>query len=84
MVKTQGPALPRYMQVNYDALADRNATALSRLGALRSVKANLDSLESTLVYRARNEGATWDAIGMAMGITRQGVQKRYALGPNDD
>jgi hypothetical protein len=65
-------------------MANREAPTLNRLSALRSVVANLEDFERTLVYTARAEGASWDAIGTAMYVTRQAAFKRYALGPNDN
>ena len=84
MADKQGPAVPRYLQPNYDALVDRHQPTLNRLSALRTVMVNLEEFESSLVYAARDEGATWEQIGLAMYVSRQAAQKRYAFGPNDD
>jgi hypothetical protein len=51
-------------------MADRDAPTLNRLSALRSVMVDLENLERTLVHTARAEGATWEQIGLAMGVTR--------------
>jgi len=37
----------------------------------------LDSLEATLVVRARVSGATWNELGPLLGLTRQGVRARH-------
>lgn len=40
----------------------------------------VDKFEQMLaesVARARGEGLTWDEIGDALGMTRQGAQQRY-------
>lgn len=85
MANTRGPAVPHYLQPNYDALVNRETPTLLRLSALRSVMQNLEDFESVLVATARNEGGTWDAIGTAMRVTKQAAQKRYAaFGPPDD
>lgn len=48
--------------------------------ALREIvaaRAALDSLEATLVLRARSRGATWPELGVALGLSKQGVRKRH-------
>ena len=84
MAKTKGPAIPRHLQPNYDALVDRETPTLDRLSALYSVTVNLDDFQKTLVNTARTESATWEQIGAALSVTKQAAQKRYSLWPTDD
>ena len=37
-----------------------------------------DEVEAAHVASARNQGWSWDAIGAALGITRQSVHKKFA------
>lgn len=41
--------------------------------ALAAGKSNLDAA----VYKALDAGATWEAIGGTLGITRQAAQQRF-------
>ena len=52
----------------------------------------LDAMESTLVAKAREDGATWAQLGELLGLTRQGARVRHLVidpvsartkGPND-
>lgn len=48
---------------------------------LQSIRVDLDRLEDELratVAEAREAGETWQAIGDALGITRQAACKRWA------
>lgn len=49
--------------------------------ALRAAVANRASAENALtnaVKAARDSGASWAAIGSALGVSRQAAQKHYA------
>lgn len=37
-----------------------------------------DATLDTLVAHARATGVTWEAVGAALGMTKQGAQKRWA------
>ena len=39
----------------------------------------LDSMESKLVAKAREDGATWAQLGELLGLTRQGARARHLL-----
>lgn len=48
--------------------------------ALREIvaaRAALDSLEATLVVRARTRGATWSELAAPYGLSKQGARKRH-------
>ena len=42
-----------------------------------SARAALDSLERTLVVRARLQGATWSDLAGPLGLSKQGVRRRH-------
>jgi hypothetical protein len=50
---------------------------LRDLWAVRRLKRWLDEEEAERVALAREAGHTWDAIGQALGITRQAAQARF-------
>jgi hypothetical protein len=50
---------------------------LRDLWAVRRLKRWLDDEEGERVAEARKAGHTWDAIGQALGITRQAAQARF-------
>lgn len=52
-------------------------TAAAVLG-LRHLRAQLEGIEHELVGRLRAEGFSWDEVGQATGMSRQGAQKKYA------
>ena len=48
--------------------------------ALREIvaaRAALESLEQTLVARARSHGASWSDLAEPLGLSKQGVRKRH-------
>ncbi|MBK8866516.1 MAG: hypothetical protein V9G15_09325 [Dermatophilaceae bacterium] len=48
------------------------------LGLIESARAELDALETALVFNARAEGMTWGQVAAAMGLrSPQGAQQRY-------
>lgn len=49
------------------------------LVALAELRADLDARERTLVAGHRRNGATWQAIGARLGITRQAAQQRHSF-----
>jgi hypothetical protein len=60
---------------NLDDLTD--ATGLDALAAATGLGALMRGLQAAAVQSARDEGATWEQIGQALGITRQGAQLAY-------
>lgn len=56
------------------------APATQRLGAKAARLAAAEKDLRASVQRARDEGATWQEIGDALGITRQAAQQRFGGG----
>src|SRR5690242_1251385 len=79
-MNTTSPELPMYLRVNYEALEDRTKSSLDRLSALTSVRANLENAAFQLAIDARNAGASWQEIGMRLGISKQAAHKRFGMG----
>lgn len=62
-------------------LLDHALTEGDAIGRLRSIAAlavELNTLTGETVAAARREGASWAAIGSALGVTRQGARQRFA------
>ena len=55
---------------------DMNATSTARLGAIRQVAEAAETLLTREARHARSMGHTWQEIGDALGITKQGAQYR--------
>jgi hypothetical protein len=51
---------------------------LAALAAIAPLVGEVDGAVVRLVAQARSQGATWEDIGAALGITRQGAHSRYA------
>ena len=49
-------------------------SALREIVAVREV---LETLESTLIVRARKNGATWSQLAGPLGLSKQGARKRH-------
>lgn len=48
------------------------------LAAVLALRELADEVEAAHVQHARRLGWSWDAIGAALGVTRQSVHKKYA------
>lgn len=55
----------------------RDATHIRRIIAAKKAAADADTELIEAVAAARAAGDTWDAIGMALGTTRQGAYQRF-------
>ena len=53
---------------------------LSALRAVASLRSEVDKREAVLVRRARVRGASWAAIALVLGVSRQAVHKKYGGG----
>lgn len=50
------------------------------LTAIAELHRELDRVEAVTVRRARNAGAPWQLIALALGVSRQAVHKKYGRG----
>jgi hypothetical protein len=50
---------------------------LKRLGTLKEDREKTDGEMDRLVYLAWSRGATWEDIGGALGLSRQGAHRKY-------
>lgn len=70
-----------------DGSAGLAEDALTRLPVAVAISQQLgelgDHLVGHFVDQARQEGASWTAIGAAMGVTKQAAQKKFVPGPAD-
>ena len=61
-------------------LADGPLTLEAGLQASAAVRKGIDALQAELVATARTEGASWAAIGGALGVTTQAAHQRFSVG----
>ena len=50
---------------------------IQALNAIAELHRELDRLEAVTVRRARNAGAPWQLVALALGVSRQAVHKKY-------
>ena len=50
---------------------------IEALNAIAELNKELDRVEATAVRRARNSGASWQLIALALGVSKQAVHKKY-------
>jgi DNA invertase Pin-like site-specific DNA recombinase len=50
---------------------------IEALNAIAQLRKELDRVEAVAARRARNTGASWQLIALALGISRQAVHKKY-------
>ncbi|GAB2452501.1 DNA invertase Pin-like site-specific DNA recombinase [Conyzicola lurida] len=50
---------------------------IEALNAIAQLRKELDRVEAVTARRARNTGASWQLIALALGISRQAVHKKY-------
>jgi hypothetical protein len=53
---------------------------LAALGALGSIRKEIERREAVLVRRARVRGASWAAIAVVLGVSRQAVHRKHGGG----
>lgn len=69
-------AVPGLMAEAWDT-AVGDPDPLVALGATRALKAHLSLWEARLVQEAVRAGATWEAVGGAVGVSRQAAWQRF-------
>ncbi|GAB3605406.1 sigma factor-like helix-turn-helix DNA-binding protein [Conyzicola nivalis] len=50
---------------------------IEALRAIAKLRTELDRVEAIAARRARNAGAPWQLIALALGVSRQAVHKKY-------
>jgi DNA invertase Pin-like site-specific DNA recombinase len=50
---------------------------IQALNAIADLHRELDRVEAVTVRSARNAGASWQLIALALGVSRQAVHKKY-------
>jgi len=53
---------------------------IKALNAIADLHRELDRVEAITVRRARNAGASWQLIALALGVSKQAVHKKYGRG----
>jgi hypothetical protein len=61
------------------ALSSR-VVATDRLGAVAEARRLFDGLVEELVEQARGDGSSWEAVGAALGVSRQAAQQKFGPG----
>ena len=59
-------------------LTDGPLTLEAGLRGTAAIKRGIEALQTELVSTARAEGASWAAIGSALGVTTQAVHQRFS------
>ena len=50
---------------------------IEALNSIADLRKELDRVEAVTVRAARNHGASWQLIALALGVTKQAVHKKY-------
>lgn len=80
-----GPLTYLFHHVVGDADADDLVgQLLASAAVLRDAVLATEGEVIRLLHRARASGATWDQIGVALGMSRQAAHRRYAQRVNGD
>jgi hypothetical protein len=61
----------------------RDADPLEVLGAASQFQRYFDAVQRAAAKAARSEGSTWDAIGQALGVSRQAAWERFATSEHE-
>jgi hypothetical protein len=70
-------AVRRELMAVLRRLANGPLTLEAGLRASAAVRRGVDALQADLVASAREEGASWAAIGEALGVTTQAAHQRF-------
>ena len=68
--------------MNHDNIHTLAASAgsddpIEALNAIAELHRELERVESATVRAARNRGASWQLIALALGVSKQAVHKKY-------
>lgn len=72
-----GSAIPNSVANAYAQMTDPDDLLGVRLRAAERLRRELNAFAAELVADARRDGASWTAIGRALGITKQAAQQRF-------
>jgi hypothetical protein len=78
MTEKDAAKVRRELLVLLRRLADGPLTLEAGLRASAAVRRGVDALQTELVTSARAEGASWAAIGEALGVTTQAAHQRFS------
>ena len=78
MTEKDAAALRRELLAVMRRLVNGPLTLEAGLRATATVRRGIDELQTELVTTARGEGASWAAIGEALGVTTQAVHQRFS------
>ena len=74
----KGPrTVPPLMVAAWETATSTESDPLTALGATRALAALLSTWESKLVAEAVADGATWEAVGGTVGVSRQAAWERF-------
>jgi len=77
MSQTEDAAVRRALMAVLRRLAKGPLTLEAGLRASAAVRRGVDALQADLVATARDEGASWAAIGDALGVPTQAAHQRF-------
>jgi hypothetical protein len=78
MAETEAARVRRELLQLLQKLTDGPFTLEAGLQGTAVVKRGIEALQTELVATARAEGASWSAIGSALGVTTQAVHQRFS------
>lgn len=78
MTEKDAAALRRELLALVRRLAKGPLTLEAGLRATAALRRGIDELQTELVSTARDEGASWAAIGEALGVSTQAAHQRFS------
>jgi len=78
MTEEDATVVRRELLALLQRLVDGPLTLEAGLRTTAEVRRGLDALQTELVSTARAEGASWAAIGAALGVTTQAAHQRFS------